>query len=92
VNRVRLLGLDAWWDEPDYRRSLGSFRHRGTFILRKLRQHDAVRLQTVLDDVFREEKDPQDITKFEWKVILEYIGASAEEIWDVQQRMGRPWR
>jgi len=28
---------------------------------------------------------------FEWKVILEYMGASAEEVWDVQRRMGRPW-
>lgn len=35
---------------------------------------------------------PQDITKFEWKVILAYLGASPEEIADVQKQMGRMWR
>lgn len=60
-----MLGLDDWWDEPDYKRSMGSFRQRGTFILRKLGAHDAAKHQSILDDVFREEKDPQDFTKFE---------------------------
>ena len=88
------LDLDAWWDEPDYKRSMGSFRQRGTFILRKLRECDAAKLESVLDDVFREgkDKDPQDFTKFEWEVILRFMGASPEEIKDVQLRMGRVWR
>jgi hypothetical protein len=33
-----------------------------------------------------------DITKFEWEVILRFLGADAEEIKDVQLRMGRVWR
>ena len=36
--------------------------------------------------------DPTDITKFEWEVILAYLGASPEEIADVHARMGRMWR
>jgi hypothetical protein len=70
-------------------RSSATFHLRGEFILRKLRQHDETKLQIVLDDVFREEKDPQDFTEFEWKVVLEHMGASPEEVWGVQQRMGR---
>lgn len=35
--------------------------------------------------------DPQDITKFEWEIILRYLGASPEEIKDVQTRIGRVW-
>lgn len=31
------------------------------------------------------------LTKFEWKVILEYMGASPQEIADVQMRMRKPW-
>jgi hypothetical protein len=33
-----------------------------------------------------------DITKFEWEVILRYMGANADEIRDAQVRMGRAWR
>lgn len=29
-----------------------------------------------------------DITRFEWEAILRYMGGSAEEIADVQERMG----
>jgi hypothetical protein len=32
------------------------------------------------------------MTKFEWKVILRFMGASPEEIADVQKRIGRVWR
>jgi hypothetical protein len=32
------------------------------------------------------------LTRFEWEVILRYLGASAEEIADVQAPMGRVWR
>jgi len=36
-----------------------------------------------------QEKEPQDITKIEWKVILEHMGPSREEIKDVQVKMGK---
>jgi len=36
--------------------------------------------------------DPLGITKFEWQTIVAYMGASAEEIADVQNRIGRVWR
>jgi hypothetical protein len=32
------------------------------------------------------------VTKFEWETILRYLGATTEEIKDVQTRMGRVWR
>jgi len=32
------------------------------------------------------------MTKFEWETILRFMGADAEEIKDVQLRMGRVWR
>lgn len=63
------------------------------FILQKLRKHDPAKLQYVLTDLYRDDQpDPQDIGKFEWRTILAYMGASDEEIKDVQMRMGRPWR
>ncbi len=47
----------------------------------------------VMADLYRDDApDPQDITKFEWQTILAYMGASEEEIADVQKRMGRVWR
>jgi len=65
-------------------------RLRGLFILRKLREHDPARLQDVLADLYRDDvPDPQDIGKFEWQTILAYMGASEDEIADVQTRMGR---
>jgi hypothetical protein len=33
-----------------------------------------------------------DITKFQWQVILMYMGADDAQIADVQRRMGRAWR
>ena len=86
------LSPDGWWDELAYRRC-ATFSLKGAFILRKLKEHDAVKLKTVLDDLYRtQEKAPQDITRFEWETILRYMGASPEEIKDVQMRMGRVWR
>ncbi len=85
------LNRDAWWVEPEYK-VCGTYQARGYFILRKLHQLDAAKIRTVTVDLYHEqEKEPQDITKFEWKVIMEYMGASPEEIKDVQVRMGR-WR
>ena len=89
----RGLDLDAWWDEPAYHASKETFSERGTFILANLQAHDAAKLEDVLADVYRDDvPDPMDITKFEWEVILAYLGANAEEIADVQKRMGRVWR
>lgn len=86
------LGLDSWWDEPDYK-ACGTFSLKGAFIITKLLQRDAAKLRTVMVDLWRaEQKDPQDITKFEWETILRFMGASPEEIADVQARMGRQWR
>jgi len=83
------IGLEAWWNEPDYK-PCNTFRLRGLFILRKLREHDPARLQDVLADLYRDDvPDPQDIGKFEWQTILAYMGASEDEIADVQTRMGR---
>lgn len=87
---MTVLNLDAWWDEPDYKAAQGTFSERGTFILNNLAQHDAARLSMVIADLYRDEPpDPMDITKFEWQTILAYMGASEEEIKDVQTWMGR---
>jgi hypothetical protein len=85
------LGLASWWDEPEYK-VCGTFQARGYFILRRLHQLDPAKLNTVMVKLYRDqEKEPQDIAKVEWQVILEYMGASPEEIKDVQVRMGK-WR
>jgi len=90
---VTSLNLDAWWDEPAYRAAQDTFTERGTFILGKLRDHDAAKLKVVLDDLYRDAiPDPMEITKFDWEVIPRYLGASNAEIKDVQVRMGRVWR
>jgi hypothetical protein len=70
------LGLDAWWDEPDYKQARGTLFQRGAFILRKLRQHDEAKLQMVMDDLYRECDWPEvwEITRFEWEVILSFLG------------------
>lgn len=87
------LNLDAWWDEPDYKAAQGTFSERGTFILNKLAQHDTVKLSTVIADLYRDEPpDPMDITRFQWQTILAFMGATEDEIKDVQLRMGRVWR
>jgi hypothetical protein len=87
------LQLDAWWDEPAYRAAQGTFTERGAFILAKLEVHDAAKLKDVLADVYRDAvPDPADMTKFEWEVILRFLGAHPDGIKDVQLRMGRVWR
>ena len=46
-----------------------------------------------MTDLYRDDQpDPQDIGTFEWQTILAFLGASEEEIKDVQKRMGRVWR
>jgi len=87
------LNLGPWWDELAYKAGQGTFTERGTFILAKLQEYDAAKLIDVLGDVYRDAvPDPQDITKFEWQAILAFMGATAEEVRDVQVRMGRVWR
>lgn len=87
------LGLDSWWDEPNYEAAQGSFSEKGAFIIAKLEDYDAAKLKDGLADVYRDAvPDPMDITKFEWETILRFMDAAAEEIKDVQVRMGRVWR
>ena len=86
------LGLDPWWDEPAYK-ACNTFHLRGVFIFQKLREHDPARFREVMTDLYRDDQpDPQDIGTFEWQTILAFMGASEEEIKDVQKRMGRMWR
>ena len=47
------LKMDAWFDEIAYKRAQGSFSTKGAFILTKLKEHDAAKLETVLDDLYR---------------------------------------
>lgn len=90
---MMLVNLDAWWDEPAYKAAQGTFSSKGACILAKLQAHDAAKLKDVLADVYRDAvPDPMDITKFEWQTILAFMGASPDEIKDVQIRMGRVWR
>jgi len=42
-----MIGLDTWWDEPAYQAARGSFSTKGTFILAKLKAHDAAKLKDV---------------------------------------------
>jgi hypothetical protein len=77
------IGLDPWWDEPDYK-TCNTFHLRGLFILRKLREHDSTKFHDVMTDLY--------LGTFEWQTILAFMGATEEEIADVQKRMGRVWR
>jgi len=86
------LNLAPWWDEPDYK-TCNTFHLRGLFILRKLREHDPTKFHDVMADLYRDDQpDPQDIGTSEWQTILAFMGASDEEVKDVQKRMGRVWR
>ncbi len=84
------LGLDAWWDELAYKRC-DSFSRRAVFILNHLLQRDPVKFVYVMDNLYRAESiDAGEITGSRWKTILKHMGATDEEIRDVQMRMGRP--
>jgi hypothetical protein len=70
------LGLDAWWDEPAYKAAKETFTQRGIVTLAKLEALDAAKLEDVLADVYRDVvPDSADMTKFEWEVILRFLGA-----------------
>jgi hypothetical protein len=86
------IGLDAWWDEPRYKTCI-TVHLRGLFIFDKLRAYDSAKFEAVMADLYPDERpDPQDIGRFEWQTILAFMGASEDEIADVQGRMGRAWR
>lgn len=83
------LGLEAWWDELEYK-TCNTFHLRGLFILRKLHEHDPIKLSDVMVDLYQDaQPDPQDIGRIEWQAILAHLGASGEEITQVQKRLGR---
>ncbi len=83
------LGLDGWWDEPHYKQCY-TMNLRGEFILTKLRQRDPPKLRAVMAALYRHtEPMPESIAAVEWHTILAAMGASLEEIADVQARMGR---
>src|SRR5260370_2565396 len=70
------LGLDAWWEEPAYK-PCNTLHRRGTFIFRKLREHDAAKLQAVMDDLYPDQQpDPEDIGTFARPPVLSSPGAS----------------
>ncbi len=71
------LGLAGWWNEPDYRHCYTA-NLRGEFILSKLLQRDPPKLRA-----------PENISAAEWATILTAMGASPDEIAEVQARMGR---
>ena len=48
------LGLDAWWDEPDYK-TRNTFHLRGLFILRKLLKHDGAKFAEVMADLYHDD-------------------------------------
>lgn len=81
--------LGTWWGEPEYR-VCGTFPNSWLFILRNLHVLDPARFLTVTAKLSHEqETEPQDIVKIEWKVILEPMGASQEEIKGVEVKMGK---
>ena len=88
------INLDARWDELAYRETgHDGFTAWGSFILRKLNEHDPIRFKEVMDDLYRDDPPhPAGITKFHWQTILAYLGATDDEIRVVQARMGRQWR
>jgi hypothetical protein len=54
------INLDAWWDELAYRETgHDGFTGRGSFILRKLKEHDPIRFKEVMDDLYRDEPPTQ---------------------------------
>jgi hypothetical protein len=89
------LGLHALWEERDYKGCGASMECRGRFILGKLFDRDTRRFQAAWLAAFATrvlgppEIRTDEITKAQWQVILSHMGASPEEIADVQTRMGR---
>jgi len=89
------LGLRALWEERDYKACGASMECRGRFILGKLFDRDTRMLKVAWLAAFgtRVLGPPEirtaEITKSQWQVLLSHIGASPDEIADVQTRMSR---
>jgi len=91
----RGLGLRALWEDRDYKACGASMECRGRFILGKLFDRDTRMLKVAWLAAFgtRVLGPPEirtaEITKSQWQVILSHMGASPDEIADVQVRMSR---
>lgn len=89
------LGLSALWEERDYKACGASMECRGRFILGKLFDRNTRMLTAAWLAVFGTrvlgppEIRTDEITKAQWQMILSHMGASPDEIADVQTRMGR---
>lgn len=89
------LGLRALWEERDYKACGASMECRGRFILGKLFDRDTRMLKVAWLAAFgtRVLGPPEirtaEITKSQWQVLLSHMGASPDEIVDVQTRMSR---
>ena len=89
------LGLRALWEERDYKACGASMECRGRFILGKLFDRDTRMLKVAWLAAFGTrvlgppEIRTDEITKSQWQVLLSHMGASPEEIADVQTRMSR---
>jgi hypothetical protein len=89
------LGLSALWEERDYKACGVSIECRGRFILGKLFDRDTRLLKAAWLAAFGTrvlgppEIRTDEITKAQWQVILSHMGATSDEITDVQARMGR---
>jgi hypothetical protein len=83
------LGLAGWWDEPHYRHCYTA-NLRGEFILAKLLQRDPPKLRALMASLYADgEPLPENLSAAEWATILTAMGASPDEIAEVQARMGR---
>ena len=91
----RGLGLRALWEERDDKACGASMECRGRFILGKLFDRDTRMLKVAWLAAFgtRVLGPPEirtaEITKSQWQVLLSHMGASPDEIADVQARMSR---
>jgi hypothetical protein len=89
------LGLSTLWEERDYKACGVSIECRGRFILGKLFDRDTRLLKAAWLAAFGTrvlgppEIRTDEITKAQWQVILSHMGATPDEITDVQARMGR---
>ena len=89
------LGLDVWWGEREYRACGASLECRGRYIVGKLFDLDTRMLQTAWLAAFGRrllgppEIQAHEISRSQWQLILSHMGARADEIVDVQTRMGR---
>ena len=91
------LGSSTWWDEAEYRQ-LGTVNDRALFILDKLIKRDIARFQAAWTVAFPgrlmyepHQRQPDEVTRGPWLVILTRMGATREETTDILERMGRRW-